>query len=94
MNVYVSVCILLCFYKKSVNKRWKRIRNHLKVIVSFYEKCIIPYKNHNKPEKGIPFVVTFHPRLKILQKIIDDKNLYLLHMNEKITLKKLLHLNL
>ena len=47
MNVYVSVCILLCFYQKSVNKRWKRIRNHLKVIVSFYKKCIIPYKNHN-----------------------------------------------
>ena len=47
MNVYVSVCILLCFYRKSVNKRWKRIRNHLEVIVSFYKKCIIRYKNHN-----------------------------------------------
>ena len=36
----------------------------------------------NKTEKGIPFVVTFHPRLKILQKIID-KNLYLLYINEE-----------
>ena len=47
MNVYVSVCIILCFYQESVNKRQKRIWNHLKVIVSFYKKCIIPYKNHN-----------------------------------------------
>ena len=31
-------------------------------------------KLNNKIEKGIPFVVTFHPRLKIFQKIID-KNL-------------------
>ena len=40
-------------------------------------------KVNNKTEKGIPFVVTFNPRLKILQKIID-KNFYLLHMNEEV----------
>ena len=40
-------------------------------------------KVNNKTEKGIPFAVTFHPRLNILQKIID-KNFYLLHMNEKV----------
>ena len=44
---YVSVSILLCFDQKNVNERWKRIRNHLKVVVSFYKKCIVPYKNHN-----------------------------------------------
>ena len=38
-------------------------------------------KVNKKTEKGIPFVVTFHTWLKILQKIID-KNLYLLHMNK------------
>ena len=37
----------------------------------------------NKTEKGIPSVVTFNPRLKILQKIIG-KNFYLLHMNEEV----------
>ena len=40
-------------------------------------------KINNKIEKRIPFVVTFHPRLKILQKIID-KNLYLLYMNKEV----------
>ena len=40
-------------------------------------------KVNNKTEKVISFVVTFHLRLKILQKIID-KNLYLLYMNEEI----------
>ena len=40
-------------------------------------------KISNKTEKGIPFVVTFHPRLKILQKIID-KNLHLLYINEEV----------
>ena len=40
-------------------------------------------KVNNKTEKRIPFVVTFHPRLKILQKIID-KNLYMLYMNKEV----------
>ena len=40
-------------------------------------------KVNKKTEKGIPFVVTFHTWLKILQKIID-KNLYLLHMNKEV----------
>ena len=40
-------------------------------------------KINNKTEKEIPFVVTFHPRFKILQKIID-KNLYLLYMYEEV----------
>ena len=48
-------------------------------------------KVNNKTEKRIPFIVIFHPRLKILQKIID-KNLYLLYMNEEV--KKTLQLNL
>ena len=40
-------------------------------------------KVNNKMEKGIPFVVTVYPRLKILEKIID-KNLNLLNMNEEV----------
>ena len=48
-------------------------------------------KVNDKTEKEMPFVATFHPRLKILQKIID-RNLYLLYMNQEV--KKPLHLNL
>ena len=40
-------------------------------------------KVNNKTEKEISFVVTVHPRLKILQKIIAKK-LYLPCMNEEI----------
>ena len=40
-------------------------------------------KVNNKTEKGIPFTVTFYPRLKVFQNIIDKK-LYLLHMNEEV----------
>ena len=38
---------------------------------------------NNKTEKGTLFIVIFHPRFKILQKIID-MNLYLLYMNEEV----------
>ena len=38
---------------------------------------------YSKKEKRIPFVITFHPRLKILQEIID-KNLFMLYMNEEV----------
>ena len=33
--------------------------------------------------KGVPFVVTYHPKLKNLSKIIKD-NLYLLYMNDEV----------
>ena len=35
-----------------------------------------------KVVKGIPFVVTYHPQLKNLGRIIN-KNIYLLNMNEE-----------
>ena len=38
---------------------------------------------NNKTEKGIPFLVRFKPRLKILQKIIEE-NLNLLCMNGEL----------
>ena len=38
--------------------------------------------NKQQKEKGIPFVVTYHPILKNIGNIIR-KNLYLLHMNEE-----------
>ena len=38
---------------------------------------------NKKREKGVPFVVTYHPILNSLGKIIRD-NMYLLNMNEKV----------
>ena len=39
--------------------------------------------SNNRQKKGIPFVVTFHPKLKVLQNIIN-KHLYLLYMNYEV----------
>ena len=38
---------------------------------------------NNKQEKGVPFVVIFHPHLKVLQRILD-KHLHLLYMNNEV----------
>ena len=38
---------------------------------------------NKKREKGVPFVVTFHPILNSLSKIIRD-NMYLFNMNEEV----------
>ena len=40
-------------------------------------------KLNNRLKKGIPFVVTFHPKLKVLQNIIK-KHLCLLYMNDEV----------
>ena len=39
--------------------------------------------HRTKVEKGVPLVVTYHPLLKTIGKIIHD-NLYLLYMNEEL----------
>ena len=38
---------------------------------------------NNRQKKGVPFVVTFHPKLRVLQNIIN-KHLYLLYMNDEV----------
>ena len=38
---------------------------------------------NKKREKGVPFVVAYHPILNSLSKIIRD-NIYLLNMNEEV----------
>ena len=47
----------------------------------------VKFKSREKPEKskskGVPFVVTYHPSLYCLHKIIRD-NTYLLYMNEEV----------
>ena len=37
--------------------------------------------SNNRQKKGVPLVVTFHPKLKVLQNI--NKYLYLLHMHDE-----------
>ena len=40
-------------------------------------------RSNNKQEKGVPFAVTFHPQLKVLQRIVD-KHLHLLYMDDEV----------
>ena len=47
--------------------------------VHFSEQCQKP----KKLEKGVPFVVTYHPLLSKLSSLIH-RNLYLLHMNQEV----------
>ena len=57
--------------EKLIDKEMKKVR-------------FIPANLQNKKrEKGVPFVVTYHPILNSLSKIIRD-NMYLLNMNEEV----------
>ena len=40
-------------------------------------------KSNNRQKKGVPFVVTFYPKLKIFENIIN-KHFYLLYMNDEV----------
>ena len=40
-------------------------------------------RSNNRQKEGVPFVVTFHPKLRVLQNIIN-KHLYLLYMNDEV----------
>ena len=40
-------------------------------------------RSNNRQKKGVSFVVTFHPKVKVLQNIIN-KHLYLLYMNDEV----------
>ena len=40
-------------------------------------------RSQTKPATGVPFVVTYHPRLKALGKIFQE-NLNLLYMNDEV----------
>ena len=40
-------------------------------------------RSNNRQKEGVPFVITFHPKLRVLQNIIN-KHLYLLYMNDEV----------
>ena len=40
-------------------------------------------RSNNRQKKGVSFVITFHPKVKVLQNIIN-KHLYLLYMNDEV----------
>ena len=40
-------------------------------------------RSNNRQKKAVSFVVTFHPKVKVLQNIIN-KHLYLLYMNDEV----------
>ena len=58
----------------------KIIDKEMSKVKSNFPKKIIPKE---KEEKGVPLVVTYHPSLNCLSKIIRD-NLYLLYMNNEV----------
>ena len=66
-------------------KQWFAKRGYPQDLInSEMNKVKFPYvenKYNNNKEKGIPFVVTFHPLLKSLGSIVN-KNYYLLQMND------------
>ena len=67
-------------------KSWFLKRVYQEKIIDTEMKKVLGEKKkkvNNKTEKRIPFVITFHLRLKILQKIIDE-NFYLLNMIEEV----------
>ena len=82
----------LCTYEKDFKrhmagmKQWFAKRDYPQDFINTeMNKVKFPFvesKNNNKKEKGIPFVVTFHPLLKSLGSILN-KNYYLLQMNDE-----------
>ena len=78
--------------KLSEMKSWFLKRGYPERIID-YEMEKVNFRENKKKSginkwKGVPFVVTYHPKLKKLSKIIKD-NLYLLYMNDR--LRRLLH---
>ena len=68
-------------------KSWFLKRGYPEQIID-YEMEKVNFRENKKnsginKKKGIPFVVTYHPKLKNLSKIIKD-NLYLLYMNDEV----------
>ena len=70
--VYIYIYIYVRGYPESViDKEMKKVR--------FSEQG----QKSKKVEKGVPFVVTYHPLLSKLSSIIH-RDLYLLYMNQKV----------
>ena len=82
----------LCTFEKNFGrhmagmKQWFAERDYPQDLInSEMNKVKFPYveNKYNNKEKGIPFVVTFHPLLKSLGSIVK-KNYYLLQMNDEV----------
>ena len=76
------------FNEHSLNLRsWFLKRGYLeKIINTEMTKVKLNVDNkrsNNRQKRGIPFAVTFHPELKVLQNIIN-KHLHLLYMNDEV----------
>ena len=74
-------------YHKNNMKTWFKKRGYPESVIE-NEMKKVKFSNERrqskrKDDKGVPFVVTFHPLLKKLGAIIH-RNLYLLYMNEEV----------
>ena len=83
----------VCYQESDFNepsldlRSWFLKRGYLEKIINT-QMSKIKFSVDNKKskysqERGIPFVVTFHPKLKVLQNIVN-KHLYLLYMNGEV----------
>ena len=76
------------FKEHSLNLRsWFLRRGYPEKVINA-EMCKVRFNSessrfNNKQEKGVPLVVTFHPHLKVLQRIVD-KHLHVLYMNDEV----------
>ena len=67
-------------------KQWLAKRDYPQDLINSEMNTVkFPYveNKYNNNEKGIPFVVTFHPLLTSLGRIVS-KNYYLLQMNDEV----------
>ena len=76
--------------KLSEMKSWFLKRVYSERIIDYDEMEKVNFRENKKKSginkrKGVPVVVTYHPKLKNLRKIIKD-NLYLLYMNDEVLL--------
>ena len=63
---------------------WRESTLKTSLIIEIKKAKFFPANLQNKKrEKGVPFVITYHPILNSLNKIIRD-NMYLLNMNEEV----------
>ena len=83
----INICSLQKDFKKhtSMLRHWFLKRGYpAKIVNAEMKKVKLSKSMHKniKKETGVPFVVTYHPSLKSLNKIIND-NIYLLYMNNE-----------
>ena len=73
INIYIKSWFLKRGYpEKNINTEMSKVKFN-----------VDNKRSNNRQKKAVSFVVTFHPKVKVLQNIIN-KHLYLLYMNDEV----------